>query len=283
MNYRHAFHAGNHGDVLKHVLLTRVLAYLTEKDTALAVLDAHAGIGSYDLTGIEALKTGEWQGGIGKLLSAKLSIEQAALLSHYLDAVRALNAEGNFRHYPGSPLLARTMLRQADRLLLNELHPVDFQTLVDRFERDPQVRATSVDAAQAIKAALPFREKRGLILIDPAFEETDETTRVSRMVVQALRRMANVCMMIWYPVTTQGFADDFVAALMFPGAKSVLRAELVIREPQENGGLAGSGVVIINPPWTLHRQATTIMPALADILGENGQGNHRLEWLLDPK
>ncbi len=282
MNYRHAFHAGNHGDVLKHVLLMRVLAYLAQKDAALAVLDAHAGIGCYDLSGVEALKTGEWRGGVGALLSAELPAELAALLSPYLTAVRMLNVDGTLRHYPGSPVLARSMLRRGDRLILNELHPADFQTLVGRFRNDLHVRVTSVDAAQAVKAALPFKEKRGLVLIDPAFEVTDETTRVSRMVGQALRRMGNVCMMIWYPVTTQAFADEFVSALTFPGAKSVLRAELLVREPAHNGGLAGSGVVVVNPPWTLHGEAEKILPALAAILGEGGQGRHRLEWIVKP-
>jgi 23S rRNA (adenine2030-N6)-methyltransferase len=282
MNYRHAFHAGNHGDVLKHVLLMRVLAYLTQKDAALAVLDAHAGISSYDLSGVEALKTGEWRGGVGALLSAELPAGIAALLSPYLSAVPALNAEGTLRHYPGSPVLARSMLRRVDRLILNELHPADYQTLFARFRNDLLVRVTSVDAAQAVKAALPFKEKRGLVLIDPAFEVTDETIRVARMVEQALRRMANLCMIIWYPVTTRAFADGFVAALAFPGAKSVLRAELLVREPAENGGLAGSGVVIVNPPWTLQEEAGKILPALAAILGEGGQGRYKLEWLVKP-
>jgi 23S rRNA (adenine2030-N6)-methyltransferase len=282
MNYRHAFHAGNHGDVLKHVLLMRVLAYLTQKDAALAVLDAHAGIGRYDLSGVEALKTGEWRGGIGKVLSAELPDELAALSAPYLNAVRRPNADGTLRHYPGSPVLARSMLRRGDRLLLNELHPQDYETLVGLYSNDKQVRLTSVDASQAIRAALPFREKRGLVLIDPAFEVTDETAGVARMVVQALRRMANVCLMIWYPVTTQAFADDFISAMTFPGAKSVLRCELLVRDPVEKSGLAGSGVVIVNPPWTLHGEAQKILPALAAILGEGGQGRYRLEWTVKP-
>jgi 23S rRNA (adenine2030-N6)-methyltransferase len=282
MNYRHAFHAGNHGDVLKHVLLARVLSYLTQKEAALAVLDAHAGIGSYDLAGLEALKTGEWRGGIGRMLSAGFTVEVAALLAPYLDTVRSLNDDGVLRHYPGSPVLARRLLRRGDRLVLNELHPADFATLAGRFGNDLHVRVTSVDAAQAIKAALPFRERRGLVLIDPAFEVTDETTRVSRMVEQALRRMANLCMMIWYPVTTRVFADDFISKLTFPGAKSVLLLELLVREPVESGGLSGSGVVVINPPWTLHAEAQKILPALAAVLGEGGQGRYRLEWLVNP-
>ena len=282
MNYRHAFHAGNHGDVLKHVLLMRVLGYLTQKNAALAVLDAHAGIGRYDLSGIEALKTGEWRGGIGKLLSATLNDQHSALLSPYLDAVRASNADATLKHYPGSPVLARSLLRRGDRLVLNELHPQDFESLQAVFANDRQVRVTSVDAAQAVRAALPFPEKRGLVLLDPAFEATDETAGVARMVEQALRRMATLCMMIWYPVTTRSFADAFVSAMRFPGAKGVLLVQLLVREPAENGGLAGSGVVIVNPPWTLHAEADKILPALATLLGEGGQGRYRLEWIVKP-
>lgn len=282
MNYRHAFHAGNHGDVLKHVLLTRVLIYMLQKNAALAVLDAHAGIGHYDLTGLEAFKTGEWRGGIGRLLAADLQGDEAAILLPYLDAVRWMNVDGTLQHYPGSPALARGLLRAGDRLLLNELHPQDFQTLSARFVDDSLVRISHVDAAQAIRAALPFMEKRGLVLIDPAFEVTDETSRVARMVAQALRRMAHVCMMIWYPVTTQAFADSFCESLTFAGAKGVLRAEVLVRAPFENGGLAGSGVVVVNPPWTLHDESNIILPALASILGEGGQGSYKLEWMIKP-
>lgn len=282
MNYRHAFHAGNHGDVLKHVLLSRVLSYLTQKDAPLAVLDAHAGIGHYDLTGLEALKTGEWRGGIGKLLAAKLPSETTALLETYLDVVRAVNPASALQFYPGSPEIARRLLRPVDRLILNELHPQDHATLAARFGIYTRINLSAVDALQAVKATLPFLEKRGLVLIDPAFEVLDESSRVARMVSQGLQRMAQVCMMVWYPVTTQKFVDDFCAGLAFDGAKSALRIELLVRKPDEDGGLAGSGLVIVNPPWTLFNEAQKMMPALAKVLGESGQGRFKLEWILKP-
>jgi 23S rRNA (adenine2030-N6)-methyltransferase len=277
MNYRHAFHAGNHGDVLKHAVLARVLTYLTQKETPLAVLDAHAGIGFYDLEGAEAFKTGEWRGGIGKVSDAPVSHD---LLSPYLDIVRGLNPDGVLRRYPGSPAVALALLRPQDRLLLNELHPADHETLSLRFAAESRVRVSQVDAMRAIKAQLPFREKRGLVLIDPAFEVTNETEQVASMVEHALKRMSHVCMMIWYPVTTQEFADGLCASLNLAGVKSALRAEVAVRPAVDNGGLAGSGVVVINPPWTLHAELEMLLPALAAILGENGQGRCSLQWMV---
>jgi 23S rRNA (adenine2030-N6)-methyltransferase len=282
MNYRHAFHAGNHGDVLKHALLARVLNYLTRKEAPLAVLDAHAGIGRYDLSGPEALKTSEWRGGIGRLLEQHLAEDVAVLLEPYLAVVRQLNPDGRLNYYPGSPLLAQRLLRSVDRLQLNELHPQDHGVLAALFAPYRKVQMTCLDAAQAIKSALPFPEKRGLVLIDPAFEVTDESQRVSNMLVQVLRRMAQACVMIWYPVTTQSFADAFCDGLNLTGAKAVMRAELRVRNPETGGGLAGSGVVIVNPPWLLFDEAEIILPALATYLGEDGQGAYQLSWLVQP-
>ena len=281
MNYRHAFHAGNHGDVLKHVVLARVLSYMTAKDTPLAVLDAHAGIGRYDLAGIEAFKTGEWRGGIGALMKATHDPEVAALLKPYLDIVRDLNADGSLRHYPGSPELISGMLRPTDRLLLNELHRDDFETVAARYGVLPNVQVSSVDAVTAVKAALPFLERRGLVLVDPAFEAINETERVALLVKQGLRRMAQACFVIWYPVTTPRFADEFCKALSFDGAKSVLRAELLVRPAMEDGGLAGSGVVVINPPWPLYSELQTLLPTLTQNLQEGQSGHSALHWIVE--
>jgi 23S rRNA (adenine2030-N6)-methyltransferase len=280
MNYRHAFHAGNHGDVLKHVVLARVLCYMTAKDSPMAVLDAHAGIGRYDLTGIEAIKTGEWRSGIGALMQAKQRNNVAALLKPYLDTVRALNVDGTLRHYPGSPELVSQLLRPTDRLVLNELHPIDYETLAVRYAGLSNVRASSVDAIAAVKAALPFPERRGVVLVDPAFEVTNETEKVALLLKHGLRRMAQTCFVIWYPVTTQRFADDFCNALTFAGAKSALRAELLVRPATDDGGLAGSGVVVVNPPWTLHDELQILLPALTQSLQTTQGGASALRWLL---
>ncbi len=282
MNYRHAFHAGNHGDVLKHVVLARVLTYLTSKDSPMAVLDAHAGLGRYDLTGIEAVKTGEWRGGIGALLQTEHNVDVKLLLKPYLDIVRGLNADGALRYYPGSPELVSRLLRPKDRILLNELHPADFETLETRYAGLPNVRLSTVDAVMAVKAALPFAERRGLVLVDPAFELTNEKEKVVMLVKQGLRRMAQTCFVIWYPVTTQRFAIDFCDALEFPGAKSVLQAELLVRPATDDGGLAGSGVVVVNPPWILHDELQLLLPALSRSLREEQGGSATLRWLIAP-
>lgn len=282
MNYRHAFHAGNHGDVLKHVVLARVLTYMTAKDSPMAVLDAHAGIGRYDLTGLEAIKTGEWRAGIGALMQARPADEVADLLKPYFDIIRALNADTTLRHYPGSPEVALQLLRPVDRLLLNELHPADFETLAQRYGGMPNVKVSSIDAVIAVKAALPFLERRGLVLVDPAFEVTHETERVAQLLKHGLRRMAQTCFVIWYPITSPTFADDFCKALNFERAKSMLRAELLVKPPEVDGGLAGSGVVVVNPPWILHDELKRLLPFLTRSLELGQNGSFSLRWLMAP-
>lgn len=282
MNYRHAFHAGNHGDVLKHSILSRVLTYLVAKDKPLALLDTHAGIGIYDLESPEAFKTGEWRDGIAKLLDARLSTEAATLLNPYLSIVRTLNPDGKLQRYPGSPEFARALLRPVDRIILNEMHPQDYATLTQRYQPGKRIRVTGVDANQSAKAELPFKEKRGLVLVDPAFEVTDETERVFRLVTDSRKRMANVCMLIWYPVTTQKFADDFCKAIAACQAPGMLRMELRVRDAKPEEGLAGSGLIAINPPWSLQDEAKIILPALARILGNGKWGRGTVDWLTPP-
>ncbi len=282
MNYRHAFHAGNHGDVLKHSILSRVLTYLVAKDKPLALLDTHAGIGIYDLESPEAFKTGEWRDGIAKLLDARLSTEAATLLNPYMSIVRTLNPEGKLQRYPGSPEIARALLRPMDRIILNELHPQDCATLTQRYQPGKRIRVTGVDANQSAKAELPFKEKRGLVLVDPAFEVTDESERVVRLVTDSRQRMANVCMLIWYPVTTQKFADDFCKAVAACQAPGMLRMELRVRDAKPAEGLAGSGLIAINPPWSLPDEANVILPALARILGQGKWGRGTVDWLTPP-
>ena len=265
--------------MLKHIVLTRVLSDLTAKEKPLAVLDTHAGIGQYDFESPEAFKTGEWRDGICKILAADLPDQVKNLLAPYLELVGKLNPDGVLRHYPGSPAIAQSLLRPADRLILNELHPIDRATLAARFKNNRNIKVTGVDATQSAKAELPFSEKRGLMLVDPAFEVIDETDKVFSLLQNALKRMANTTMLIWYPLTTIKFADQFCTRMASSGVPGILRIELQVRPAADGAGLSGSGLLAINPPWTLYDEMQTILPALANILGIEKTGRGSLSWL----
>ena len=213
MNYRHAYHAGNFADVVKHAALSRLVEYLKLKDKAFRVVDTHAGIGLYDLSSEEAQKTGEWLDGIGRLLEAKLSPDAQALLAPYLEAVKSANPEGGVENYPGSPLIVRHLLRPQDRLSAIELHPKDFQRLKALFAGDFQVRAIELDGWLALGAHLPPKEKRGLVLVDPPFEQEGEFDRLVDGLVRAHRRWPGGIYALWYPIKDRAAVSRFRAEL----------------------------------------------------------------------
>jgi 23S rRNA (adenine2030-N6)-methyltransferase len=282
MNYRHAFHAGNHADVLKHAVLARVLTYLTQKDKPLAVLDAHAGIGVYDLQGTEADKTGEWQGGIG-LLGAAFAPEVEAILSPYRHCLAALNPKGDVRFYPGSPEIILRLLRGGDRLLANELHPSDAETLRQNYWGETRLVVLQQDALQAVKSQLPFKERRGLVLIDPPYEQKNEAAHTVRMIAQGFQRFQTGCFILWYPVTTDPFVDHLLDDVATLGIGNILRAELRVKHTHEASGLSGSGLLILNPPFILEGELRILLPALAQRLGIAGWGRSEVSWLTAPK
>jgi 23S rRNA (adenine2030-N6)-methyltransferase len=282
MNYRHAFHAGNHGDVLKHVLLTRVLNYMTEKDKPFRLLDAHAGIGRYNLSGPEAFKTGEWREGIGLLWEAQLGAGERALIEPYLSILERMNHGGPFRSYCGSPEIAACLMRPKDKIVLNELHPQDRATLATNYVNDRRVRVTGVDAVQAVKAELPFPERRGVVLLDPAYESPDDMADLVRMIAYIMERMAQTVVIAWYPVKSEEFVAnllDKVKGLNFP---RFLHIQLLVKEVNEFGGLAGSGLLVLNPPWLLEEECRTLLPFLARVLGKGKWGRSTVEWLSPP-
>ncbi len=281
MNYRHAFHAGNHADVLKHIVLSRVIEYFKVKDKPFAFLDAHAGLGAYDLEGIQAAKTGEWQGGIGKMVEP-FTEEVETILAPYRAVISAMNSAGGSRFYPGSPELTLRLLRPVDRMIANELHPVDVETLRENYKHDKRVRVTSLDAMQCIKAELPFSQKRGLVLIDPPFEVLDESERVAQAIEFGHRRFATGTFLVWYPVTTEEFAAKFLETIGALAVPNMLKVELRVKAAFERGGLAGSGLIIINPPWTLEAELHLILPALAARLGLGTWGRGQVEWSTPP-
>ncbi|TGQ66663.1 MAG: 23S rRNA (adenine(2030)-N(6))-methyltransferase RlmJ [Mesorhizobium sp.] len=279
MNYRHVYHAGNFADVVKHVVLTRLLDYLKQKDKAFRVIDTHAGIGRYDLSSLEAQKTGEWQGGIGRLVDAALEAKAAALLAPYLDAVRSLNPNGGVTRYPGSPLIARHLMRKQDRLTAIELHPKDAATLKAVFAGDFQARVIELDGWLALGAHLPPKEKRGLVLIDPPFEEAGEFDRLVDGLMRAHRRWPGGLYALWYPIKDRKAIIAFRKALKQSGIPKLLDIEFEIRPPSSEPSLDGSGMVVVNPPFTLEGELRTLLPALHKLLAVAKPADWSLDWL----
>ncbi|MGF0536547.1 23S rRNA (adenine(2030)-N(6))-methyltransferase RlmJ [Agrobacterium sp. ES01] len=279
MNYRHIYHAGNFADVLKHAVLARLVVYMQQKDKAFRVLDTHAGIGVYDLSSEEAQKTGEWQDGIGRLLEAELSPKAKALLSPYLDAVRELNPKGPVTVYPGSPKLARMLFRPQDRLSAMELHPDDYRALARLFEGDFQARVTELDGWLALGAHLPPKEKRGIVLVDPPFEKDGEYLRIADGLAKAYRRFATGTYCLWYPIKKGAPIEEFHQALQDLEIPKMLCAELLVRSDRDITGLTGSGLVIVNPPFTLKDELHTLLPELKKILGVDRYASQRCFWL----
>jgi 23S rRNA (adenine2030-N6)-methyltransferase len=279
MNYRHAYHAGNFADVLKHVMLTRILLHLREKPAAFRVIDSHAGAGRYDLAGAEASKTGEWRNGIERLRQAKLTPAVQELLAPYLAAVAGFNPGGTLTHYPGSPLLALTLLRRQDRLTACELEPQAAAALRTQLRGDPRAKALAIDGWTALKAYVPPVERRGLVLIDPPFEQPGEFSRLAQGLAAAQRKWASGLYLLWYPIKEAVEVEAFARKLTRLGIARMLRVELMIPPPAEVGGLRGCGLIAVNPPWTLHRDLAVLLPALAQTLSRGAPSKPRLEWL----
>jgi 23S rRNA (adenine2030-N6)-methyltransferase len=275
VNYRHAFHAGGFVDVMKHAILVRLVEYLKLKPAAFRVIDTHAGIGRYSLTGDEARRSPEWLDGVGRLLQAELPPPAKALLQPYLDIVGAENPNGTLARYPGSPLIVRKLFRPQDRLSALELHPADYRKLRDLFAGDVQVRVTELDGWLALNAYLPPKEKRGLVLVDPPFEEPGEFARLAEGLAKAHRKWEGGLYALWYPLKDPREVNAFIADLKATGIARMLRAELTVSPPAA-GTLYGSGLVLVNPPFTLEAELNIILPALAKTLGHGG---HRLEWV----
>jgi 23S rRNA (adenine2030-N6)-methyltransferase len=266
LNYRHAFHAGNFADVVKHVLLVMIVVHLKGKDKAFRVFDTHAGRGRYDLGAEEARRTGEAAEGILQLLGSPAAL--APELQTYLGVV----TEEGKSVYPGSPLIVRRLLRKQDRLSAYELHPEDAKALSALFAGDVQVKAIALDGWLALGAHLPPKEKRGLVLIDPPFEQPDEIDRIVEGVTAAHRRWAGGTYAIWYPIKRRAERARLHAGLKASGIPKIVAAEL-FREPfAAEDRLVGSGLVVINPPFTFEAEATRVMAILKQVLGKGSGG-----------
>jgi 23S rRNA (adenine2030-N6)-methyltransferase len=277
MNYRHAFHAGNHADVLKHYILSRLIALLSRKEAPFAYLDSHAGVGLYDLQGDQASRTGEWLQGIARLWQAEDVPDQ---LVDYLEVIRAMNPDGVLRHYPGSPELARLLTREQDRLHLNEKHPEDGRLLKENMAGDRRVAVHLGEGWHVPRALLPTREKRVLLLIDPPFEQADEQERCVQALNEAIGRMRQAVVAIWYPIKELGQLRRFYRDLEKSNAPKLLRIELYVHPADDAQRLNGSGLVISNPPWGLEDELKQILPWLTTLLGQS-QAGWRMDWLIE--
>lgn len=277
MNYRHIYHAGNFADVVKHAVLTRIVEYLKKKEAAFRVIDTHAGPGLYDLSSAEAQKTGEWREGIGRLMAARLAKEPAALLSPYLDIVKALNPEGGVTVYPGSPVIARRLLRRQDRLFAIELHEADAAALAGHFSGDVQARVMHLDGWLALGAQLPPKERRGLVLIDPPFEEAGEFGRMIDGLAKAYRRWPGGIYVFWYPIKDRRAVNRFRGDLKASEIPRITDIIFEIRLASSEPRLDGCGMIVVNLPYGVDRECADILSALRPVLGEGGAGRSTVE------
>ena len=279
MNYQHEFHAGNFADVFKHALFCRILHHLRGKPAAFRVIDTHAGAGLYDLAGDKAARGGEWQVGIGALMAAQISPAIAELLSPYLEVVRAVNDGDRIRVYPGSPALARAWLRPQDTLIACELEPKSAAALRRNLRGDVRIKTLAIDGWTALNAYVPPKERRGVVLVDPPFEADDEFIRLANALSAAHRKWATGIYALWYPIKGRAEPDAFAKRLRPLALPKVLRAELLVSALGDPTRLNGAGMVVVNPPWTLESELSSLLPALAGILGRDGKSRFRLDWL----
>ncbi|MBX6328232.1 MAG: 23S rRNA (adenine(2030)-N(6))-methyltransferase RlmJ [Pseudolabrys sp.] len=277
MNYAHEFHAGSFADVHKHAVLCRVLAHLGAKEAPFRVLDTHAGAGLYDLHGAGATRSGEWRDGIARLVATQVPRRAADLLAPYLAAVRACNRAGGLDFYPGSPALARRLLRPQDRLIACELEPRAAAALRRNLRGDRRLKALHIDGWTALNAFLPPPERRGLVLIDPPYEQDGDFARLPRALADAHRKWATGVYMAWYPIKNRHQSESLARRLRRLAIPKILRAELEVAASGER--LRGSGLVLINPPWRLADELAALQPALAAVFGRGGEGGCRLDWL----
>jgi 23S rRNA (adenine2030-N6)-methyltransferase len=277
VNYRHAFHAGGFGDVVKHALVVRLLEYLKRKPQPIFVLDTHAGIGRYDLRSEEAARTGEAREGILRLLARR---DAPPMLATFLDLVRGFGSVGpELVAYPGSPRLIRGLLRRGDRLFAVEKHPEDVESLRREFARDRQTKVFALDGYEALGSFVPPKERRGLVIIDPPFEAAAEFDRLAEALRVATKQWESGVYAIWYPIKYPKAVATFRRRLAdMPRVRRALTLEIELAKPDDQA-LAGCGLAVINPPYVLPHEAGAVMPYLAEVLRRTKPARWRLVWL----
>ncbi|CCN38148.1 putative Protein involved in catabolism of external DNA [Vibrio nigripulchritudo SO65] len=276
LSYRHSFHAGNHADVVKHIVQSLILNALNQKEKPYVYHDTHSGVGRYDLTHEWSEKTGEYKQGIARLWQADNLPEE---IQSYLEAIQSLNQDKTLRYYPGSPRVARAHIRSQDRMVLTELHPSDHPLLEQEFHRDRQVSIFKEDGFKRLKASLPPKERRGLVLIDPPYELSHEYRDVVNAIAQAHKRWATGIYAIWYPVVNRHDIDDMLTGLEKLGIRKILQIELGVSADTNERGMTASGMIVINPPWKLESQMNEILPILKEAIAPVS-GHFKVEWVV---
>lgn len=276
LSYRHSFHAGNHADVVKHIVQSLILDALKQKDKPFVYHDTHSGVGRYDLQDERSEKTGEFKQGIARIWSRD-DIPEA--IQSYIEAIKDLNHGEELRYYPGSPKVARAQIRDQDRMVLTELHPSDFPLLLQEFRGDRQVKMYKEDAFARLKASLPPKERRGVVLIDPPYELKHEYQDVVKAIKQSHQRWATGTYAIWYPVVYRETIDNMLQGLKDLNIRKILQIELGVEPDSEERGMTASGMIVINPPWKLESQMRVILPWLQQAIAPN-HGHHTVEWVV---
>jgi 23S rRNA (adenine2030-N6)-methyltransferase len=285
MNYQHAFHAGNFADVHKHAVLARLIDHLRGKPAAFRVIDSHAGAGYYDLRGEAASRSGEWRKGIARLWEARndraMPKPLRGFLAPYLAAVAACNPSGALVTYPGSPLVACALVRPQDRLIASELEPRAAAALAATLRSDRRAKALALDGWTALNANVPPKERRGVVLIDPPFEDPADFVRLTSALAAAHRKWPSGLYLLWYPVKDRAASDALARRLARLGITKILRSEIMLGAPRGDAGLIGSGLILVNPPFTLEAELRLALPALARLLAPaaTSAATWRLDWL----
>lgn len=276
LSYRHSFHAGNHADVVKHIVQSLILDALKQKDKPFVYHDTHSGVGRYDLQDERSEKTGEFKQGIARIWQRD---DIPADIASYIDAIKVLNQGDELRYYPGSPKVARAQIREQDRMVLTELHPSDFPLLLQEFRGDRQVKIYKEDAFARLKASLPPKERRGVVLIDPPYELKHEYMDVVKAIDESYKRWATGTYAIWYPVVYRANIDKMLSGLEALGIRKILQIELGVEPDTEERGMTASGMIVINPPWKLEGQMQAILPWLKEAIAPT-HGHCKVEWVV---
>ncbi|AUH02370.1 23S rRNA (adenine(2030)-N(6))-methyltransferase RlmJ [Pectobacteriaceae bacterium CE70] len=277
LSYRHSFHAGNHADVVKHTVQSLIITALKEKEKPFLYLDTHAGAGRYQLKSEHAERTGEYLEGIAKIWQRD---DIPAELDPYMHVVRTYNPNGQLRYYPGSPLIARQLLREQDKIHLTELHSSDFPLLRNEFQKDSRARVIKADGYQQLRSQLPPLSRRGFILIDPPYELKTDYQAVVEGIKEGHKRFATGTYALWYPVVLRQHIKRLLKDLEASGIRNILQIELAVLPDSDRHGMTASGMIVINPPWKLEAQMKSVLPWLHQVLVPAGTGHTRVEWVV---